>query len=516
VLVIGAVTTDQAPLVVGSTYTFQASPFADGQWWDLTGATVNCLLQPPAGPLQTIAATITNGSPATAATVLAGPIGNWSRQWQVTQGGKTYYSNVIAFPVGVPPSGPPGPTINSVSPATDWISGGTYFVVTGSGFAGVSSATFGTSAAQWLFVKSNTEVHVSDFPAPTAGTVNLVLTAGGNPSTGWAVTRRSAVIAGTVQATRTFTGSTGLSGACLGNDNLVWVGAQYGSVWKVDTSGVSTGYALDSNNAIHGVAAGPGGRIWTAGYDIVGDNTWTWRLNTDGTAAVRFQLVSPDPVNFGTAVNTTLCVGPDGRLYYPGIVIGSGGRHVVLWAVDDAGNVTPYDLGNLGTLAITSGICVGSDGNLWFAAGPFNATGWSLYKVSTAGVVLAIYSVPTVTGISFLCAGPDGNIWFVTNGGTAYVGRCTPSGTVNIYAYGGGGALAGHQICAGPDGNVYWVDTNGHLFQATTSGTVTDLGAISTPSGSNNAPFGLAVGADGKLYASCYTSSGDGSVKVVV
>lgn len=98
-LVIGALTTGQDPLIVGSTYVFQANPFVDGQWWNLAGAVVNCLLQPPLGPLQTVAATITNGSPATVPTVLAGPIGNWQRQWQVTLAGKTYYSNAIVFPV---------------------------------------------------------------------------------------------------------------------------------------------------------------------------------------------------------------------------------------------------------------------------------------------------------------------------------------------------------------------------------------------------------------------------------
>jgi hypothetical protein len=99
VLVIGSLTTGQEPLIAGSAYTFQLNAAADGQWWNLAGATVNCLLQPPAGPLQTIAAPITNGSPVTAATTLSGPTGSWQRQWQVTIGGKTYYNNFVTFPV---------------------------------------------------------------------------------------------------------------------------------------------------------------------------------------------------------------------------------------------------------------------------------------------------------------------------------------------------------------------------------------------------------------------------------
>ncbi len=69
------------------------------------------------------------------------------------------------------------PMVGSVSPSTGPVGGGTTVVITGSGFTGATSVSFGGTAAGSFAVNTDSQITVTS-PAHTAGTVNVFVTVG--------------------------------------------------------------------------------------------------------------------------------------------------------------------------------------------------------------------------------------------------------------------------------------------------------------------------------------------------
>ncbi|GAB6900663.1 beta strand repeat-containing protein [Kineosporia succinea] len=168
----------------------------------------------------TVATGVTVNSPtqitATAPAGSAGPVD----VTVVTSGGTSATSSADQYTYVA------APTVSNVSPATGPTTGGTSVVITGTGFTGASSVTFGGIPATGVITVSSDTQITAVAPVGSAGTVDVVVTApGGSSATGAAATftyvappaviavsPNSGPVAGSVLGTITITG-TGLSGA---------------------------------------------------------------------------------------------------------------------------------------------------------------------------------------------------------------------------------------------------------------------------------------------------------------
>src|SRR5215471_6612924 len=187
-------------------------------------------------------------------------------------------------------------------------------------------------------------------------------------------------------------------------------------------------------------------------------------------------------------VTAPLVQGPDGNFYGTTPHAGATFSGQVL-RVTPAGALTVVasDLTNL-----ASGLVVGNDGQLYGMTGVGNGTGFgTVFRLSTSGALTTIAAFNGTNAnnpLSGLVLARDGNFYGVSpGGGTNSRGalfRVTPAGSVTLLvsfdsASGGGVPLA--RLTVGADGNLYGVTpvggaaTNGTIFKATLSGTLTTL-----------------------------------------
>jgi LPXTG-motif cell wall-anchored protein len=96
-----------------------------------------------------------------------------------TAGGTSSTSLLDQFTFIAPPSA--APTITRVTPGTGSITGGTVVTITGTGFTGATSVTFGGVAAESFTVNSDTSI-TATAPAGTTGSADVVVTGAGGPS----------------------------------------------------------------------------------------------------------------------------------------------------------------------------------------------------------------------------------------------------------------------------------------------------------------------------------------------
>jgi IPT/TIG domain len=94
-------------------------------------------------------------------------------------GGTSSTSSLVQFTFIAPP--PSAPTITHVTPGTGSITGGTVVTITGTGFTGAVSVTFGGVPAESFTVNSDTSI-TATAPAGTTGSADVVVTGAGGPS----------------------------------------------------------------------------------------------------------------------------------------------------------------------------------------------------------------------------------------------------------------------------------------------------------------------------------------------
>jgi virginiamycin B lyase len=264
------------------------------------------------------------------------------------------------------------------------------------------------------------------------------------------------------------------------------------------------------------IVAGPDGAMWfTAASSEVG------RMTTSGGL-----LLVPTPGS-GTRLPESITLGPDGALWYvdtfgptlgrvttafgfsvfpdtgyrpEGVATGPDGG---LWVVESTGNAisrfaTDGSVSRVGlppmTTAPTSSIARGPDGRLWF-------TGRRTLGAITTGGTLSSYPLPAPAGgcPSALATRTGEDVWFVDYCRDR-VGRASPAGAVDWFAFPGGGPGA---IAFGPDGNL-WIglDKTGQIVRMTPAGTLLDVVSLLY------APQfgGIAPGPDGNVWFTEITS----------
>jgi streptogramin lyase len=153
-------------------------------------------------------------------------------------------------------------------------------------------------------------------------------------------------------------------------------------------------------------------------------------------------------------------------------------------------------------------IVSGPDGALWYADGPYNASGPTIGRITTSGVVSSYLLPSGFNGVTpnDMAVGPDNALWFTTDGDI--IGRLTTGGSFSMFQ--------NTQICpvgitAGPDGNLWFANSScgptgshGAVGRITTAGVIT---LFTDPT--MNHVFDITVGPDGALW---FTNSGNYSI----
>jgi streptogramin lyase len=220
-----------------------------------------------------------------------------------------------------------------------------------------------------------------------------------------------------------------LRGICLGPDGNIWFTVA-NRVGRLTPAGAITTFELPTANARPGdIVTGPDGNLWfleeTA--PAVG------RISPAGS-------ITEYPVPAADAGPRTIVVGPDGAIWFSDFLRDS------IWRMTLSGNFTEYPASG----ASTSGLSVGSDGNLWFTT-IFGFPKWIGRMTPSGGVTL--FPRPPSTSFGLGCAlGPDGNIWY----GTARAfGRVTPAGAITEFPLAGDRGHVTTDVAVGPDGNLW-------------------------------------------------------------
>jgi len=314
---------------------------------------------------------------------------------------------------------------------------------------------------------------------------------------------------------------TGTSGAVLGPTGLaldssgnLYVADTFGAIRKITPSGsISTiagsysafGYGGDGGPATQAMLLSPAGvAVDSAGNIYVADlgNNRVREINTSGT------------------INT----------------IAGGGT-------GNANGVTATSV----ALSAPAGIAVDASGNVYFSEGGLNSS--RVRKVTPGGTISLVagngtmgYSgdggpatsaaLNTPTGVA---VDSSGNI-YIADGGNQRIRKVTPAGIISTVAgngtmgFSGDGGSATSAALNVPVGVA--VDSSGNLYIADPGNErirlVTSAGVISTIAGNGtlgvtgdggpatsaeiNAPYGIAVGAGGKVY---FSEGGAGSVRVI-
>jgi virginiamycin B lyase len=352
---------------------------------------------------------------------------------------------------------------------SDYLSGNAYHVITGVGFAGASTVKFGNVDARWFWIRSDTEIHTSAFPVPTAKTVPLTISGSTYSSRSFSFNYNE--IVGTSSVEYTLTGYN--SYICRGPDDNLWVTDYDGFVWKVPVAGVPVHYPLGGTP--YSICTGPDGNLW-----VVNDTEFAiQKVTVDGE-------VTSYPLDHSNSESpVAICVGPDSNLWISSTNFVDSS---IIFKMTVDGETTAYPLASD---HMPYELCIGPNGNIWIG----DLTG-GVIEITTTGEI-TYYSFAEV--VYTLCVGPDGNLWGTSDDG--YVIKITTEGVPTSYLLTGATL---NSICAGPDGNLWVVDYTGNMWKVTTEGVPT-----SYPSEANI--MIPCVGPDGNIWV----NSDNDIIKVV-
>jgi streptogramin lyase/plastocyanin len=165
--------------------------------------------------------------------------------------------------------------------------------------------------------------------------------------------------------------------------------------------------------------------------------------------------------------------------------------------IDQTGIITEYGVPN--SVGIDD-IAAGTGGTLWFTSYD-SATYNFIGKVTTSGNVTEYY-LPVGQFADAVAKGPDGNVWFTSTdfrNSTGFIGQITPTGTITEYVI-PTHAAGPQDIVTGPDGNLWFAEAQvNKVGKITPSGIFTEYAATT-----HDAPYFIAAGPDGNLYATSY------------
>jgi len=287
-------------------------------------------------------------------------------------------------------------------------------------------------------------------------------------------------------------GQASLRGIAAGADGNLWfVDIGQRKVGRITLSGTITEFGLPANvGGPYAITSGPDGNIWVTTTALgQGRQDWILRFTIDG--AVTGQFPAGKGIGFSGSAPERITSGPDGNLWFTEFFADRIAR------MTPAGVLTEFPLP--GSDRAPRGIVTGPDGNLWFVESHFNHTG--IGRITTKGVVNEYPlggSQADQLQVSDIVAAPDGNLWFNQSHESAAqgeIGRITPSGAITLFPFPAGGSPGG--LAVGADGNVWATDNTGNAIAR-----VSPAGAIrpfALPR-RNSQPNEITAGKDGRMW----------------
>jgi len=283
-----------------------------------------------------------------------------------------------------------------------------------------------------------------------------------------------------------------------------------------------------SGSGLHGLALGPDGNLWAAGYS----NSSIDRVTPSGSITKFTSGIT------SSSSPNAIIAGPDGNLWFTEQTSSKIGK------ISTSGTVTEYSTGLSGSAPI--GIVSGPDGKVWFTecgngcyggtggsyVGNISSTGqisdfavngssargilvtpdkniWVTYSFSHYLSQIAYNQIETDYSYAdsysgnypdTILVGNDGNLWTMDEDGR-YIYRFTP-GTNTITPFTSGITTNANisKLVNGPDGNIWFTErTTGYIGRITTSGTVTEYDSANGLS-STGSTIGITLGPDGNLW----------------
>lgn len=329
-------------------------------------------------------------------------------------------------------SDPQTPTITSLNTTSGYICGDTPVQINGLGLATVTSVFFGAIRAKFWFAPNDTTIWCEPFPVAAAGVVTITVTVAGGATATTTYTFLSRTVGSTQTKLNLTTTDTGARLACLGNDLNIWWGAAYGAAYSFTPAGVKAVYPLNETipDYIFDICAGPGGKLWASGQTTGS----IYKIFTDVNFPAQVTQLPGSGQGNGVYSVLNICTGPDARLW----VTSPGATDSLLYAVDDANNVTTYRVAGY----FLGAIIANPNGNLWCVGLRVSDSAWTLVELLTNGQILG--TPQTIAGIvgqvNSMRIGIDGNIWAGDSTGTIgtnaflKIPPTNPAGTVRYVA----------------------------------------------------------------------------------
>ncbi len=232
------------------------------------------------------------------------------------------------------------------------------------------------------------------------------------------------------------TGSDPNSVATGPNGNIWFTDWGTDKIGEITPSGSISERSVSGNNGISNIIPGPEGDMWflTRTETITETKTeFSFKLGKASTSGI---------TEYATTVfGESPIAGPDGNIW---VALGSA-----IYKITPTGTASEVYKVPSGEVRY---LVSGPDGNIWFT----NQTTNKIGKMTTAGHVIAEYSLPAKSSPLAIIAGPDGNLWF-DNYETSKIGKITTEGTITEYSIGGEvGHIWPNIVGVGPENNIWY------------------------------------------------------------
>jgi virginiamycin B lyase len=236
-------------------------------------------------------------------------------------------------------------------------------------------------------------------------------------------------------------------GIAAGPDGNVWFTETTGSqIGRITPAGVITEFPLPAGSVPYDIIAGPGGDLWfTAGGSL-------GRITTSGTIV--------EVPNSGIGSLRDITADSDGNIWS----VGSSS----VWRLTPDGSLSSFSVGttvclpHVGCVPVTippGTVAAGDPGDIWHSLLGFAFIPPSRVMRTAGGLAVGGGSLGSGNAPVKLAAGSDGNMWFTAgpSGSGPQIARITPAGTAS-----GLGLPADSRpfdLTADADGNMWFTDT---------------------------------------------------------